>query len=136
MIPLFLISHDGPEQTNSVWFTGAFAFYLLMLNRTCLALSVALAAAVFSTTAHAQTYAFSRFAGVPTVAGSNDGTNFAPQFNVPLAVAVDSSGNTYVADTANHTIRRITIGGTVSTPAGLGNVSGSTDGTGSLARFF
>ena len=96
-------------------------FFSIMLNRTCLALSVALAAAVFSTNARAQTtsYAFSRFAGVPTVAGSNDGTNFAPQFNVPLAVAVDASGNVYVADTANHTVRKISAAGVTTTLAGL-----------------
>jgi hypothetical protein len=40
-----------------------------------------------------------------------------------------------VADTNNSTIRKITPGGVVSTPAGFAGFTGSTDGTGSDARF-
>jgi uncharacterized protein (TIGR03437 family) len=36
----------------------------------------------------------------------------------PSSVAVDSSGNLYIADTANHVIRMVTSGGTISTIAG------------------
>jgi sugar lactone lactonase YvrE len=79
---------------------------------------------------------------VSTVAGSSgmfgieDGTGSAARFNRPNGVAVDGSGNVYVADSSNHTIRRITSGGAVSTLAGLGRSSGSGDGTGSAARFY
>src|ERR1700722_17329808 len=41
----------------------------------------------------------------------------------PSSVAVDSSGNLYIADTANHVIRMVTSGGTISTFAGS-NVGG------------
>ena len=54
-------------------------------------------------------------------------------------MAVDSAGNVYVADTDNHTIRKVTPVGTnwvVTTLAGLAGNSGSADGTGSAARFY
>jgi len=51
-------------------------------------------------------------------------------------VATDSSGNVYVADRNNHTIRKITPAGAVTTLAGLAGTQGSADGTGSAARFF
>lgn len=77
-------------------------------------------------------------AGLPHVAGSADGTNMYARFNYPIEVTVDSSGNLYVADSENHTIREITPFGTnwvVSTVAGLAGQQGTTDGTGNAARF-
>ena len=41
-------------------------------------------------------------------------TNFASGFNSPNAVAVDSAGNVFVADTGNNAIKEITPDGTVS----------------------
>ena len=84
--------------------------------------------------AHAGTqYSFSNFAGVPP--GSVDGTVSASRFYKPYGVATDSGGNVYVADTNNHTIRKITPVGAVTTLAGAAGMSGQTDGTGSKARF-
>lgn len=74
-------------------------------------------------------------AGLAGSAGSTDGTGSGARFNGPRAVAVDSAFNVYVADTFNHTIRKITPGGVVTTVAGLALNPGSTDGTGSAARF-
>ena len=49
---------------------------------------------------------------------------------------MDSSGNVYVADFGNDTIRKITIpGAVVTTLAGQAAGSGSVDGTGTAARF-
>ena len=48
----------------------------------------------------------------------------------------DRNGTVYVADSGNGTIRKVTPAGMVTTLAGLaGNNTGSTDGTGSAARF-
>ena len=80
-------------------------------------------------------YTFTTFAG-KAGAGSADGVGDAAQFNRPFGVAVDSVGNLYVADSANHTIRKVTASGVVSTIAGLAGSFGSAEGTGSNARFF
>ena len=74
-------------------------------------------------------------AGTPGVIGSNDGTGPAAQFNSPLGVAVDGSGNVFVADTSNDTIRKITPGGVVTTFAGTAGGLGNNDGTGAAAQF-
>jgi sugar lactone lactonase YvrE len=78
----------------------------------------------------------STFAGSPDQPGSTDGTGSAARFQLPKGVAVDPNGNVYVADSGNHTVRKITPAGVVTTLAGLAGQSGSTDGTGSAARFF
>jgi hypothetical protein len=78
----------------------------------------------------------STLAGTPLAAGSADGTGASARFNGPAGVAVDSSGNLYVSDTGNDTIRKITPGGVVSTYAGApGGIGGSNDGTGAAAQF-
>lgn len=74
-------------------------------------------------------------AGTPGVSGSADGTGSGACFNYPTAVALDRSGNIYVADSGNNSIRKITPGGVVTTFAGLSGASGSTNGTGTAARF-
>src|ERR1017187_1417676 len=84
--------------------------------------------------ARSQTLTVSTLAGY-AAPGSADGAGTAARFANPWGVAADSAGNLYVADTDNHTIRKVTAGGTVSTFAGLAGVSGSADGTDSGARF-
>jgi len=77
-------------------------------------------------------YYFNTFAG--NAFGGN-GTGSQAIFNYPGATAVDGAGNVYVADTYNYTVRKITPAGVVTTLAGLADNDGSTDGTGSAARF-
>jgi len=74
-------------------------------------------------------------AGLAGTSGSSDGIGDAARFNSPLGLATDSSGNIYVADTVNYTIRKITPAGVVTTVAGLAGSSGSTDGEANIARF-
>ena len=74
-------------------------------------------------------------AGTAGSSGSEDGTGGAARFDDPYGVAVDSGGNVYVSDEDNHTIRKITAGGVVSTLAGTAGYSGRADGTGGAARF-
>jgi hypothetical protein len=46
-----------------------------------------------------------------TFAAYADGTGSLAGFNMPYGVAVDASGNTYVADLLNHRVRKVTPGG-------------------------
>lgn len=66
------------------------------------------------------------------VGGSVDGDISQASFHGPTDVAIDASGNLYVADISNNKIRKITPSGAVSTFAGSG-VEGSIDGIGVLA---
>lgn len=80
--------------------------------------------------------AVTTLAGQPGEAGSLDGLGTNAQFNVPQGIACDVlSGDLYVADTGNHTIRRITPFGLVSTVAGAPGQPNSLDGPCAEARF-
>ena len=69
------------------------------------------------------------------LAGSADGTGTMAQFNSPKSITTDGT-NLYVADSLNSTIRKVVIAtGVVTTIAGGMGTPGSTDGTGTAARF-
>ena len=75
---------------------------------------------------------------VTTVAGSGatgnaDGSALQATFNHPRAITADGSGNLFVADMQNHSIRKISSTGQVSTIAG--SSKGYADGTGTNAMF-
>jgi TolB-like protein len=74
-------------------------------------------------------------AGLAEHPGNSDGPGRNSRFSAPYDVAVDDHGNVYVADTSNHTIRRITPAGLVTTLAGIAGNVGSTDGTAREAKF-
>ena len=76
---------------------------------------------------------------VITLAGSSpqgfaDGTGSAAKFGRGYNIAIDASGNLYVADSSNHRIRKITPTGVVTTLAGTGT-PGGIDGPGNSATF-
>lgn len=67
-------------------------------------------------------------------AGYTEGTGASAVFNRPNGIALDAAGNVYVADRSNHSIRKITPAGVVSTLAGSG-AAGFAEGQGALASF-
>jgi len=68
--------------------------------------------------------------------GSADGPVATATFRGPGgAMAFDAEGNLYVGDSENHTIRRISPSGMVTTVAGAVGATGRTDGPASQARF-
>jgi uncharacterized protein (TIGR03437 family) len=74
---------------------------------------------------------------ISTVAGKNSsGAGFSgdgaaatsAQLNQPLGMAVDSSGNLFIADFGNNCVRKVTSSGTISTVAGDGTAGSFGDG--------
>jgi hypothetical protein len=86
------------------------------------------------------TFLVSTIANTSGFAGITDGNALISRFNAPTGISVDGV-NLYVADFGNQTIREYIPASTslanaeVTTLAGLAGQSGSTDDTGSLARF-
>jgi sugar lactone lactonase YvrE len=75
-------------------------------------------------------------AGTAQVPGSADGAGVAASFRSPLGIDVDGSGNVYVSDYGNHTIRRIDAAANVTTVAGTAGSSGYVDANGTSARLY
>jgi ATP-dependent protease HslVU (ClpYQ) peptidase subunit len=75
---------------------------------------------------------------VTTFAGSGygdaDGTGTAAQFKKPVGLAIDGSGNLYVAEEEGRRIRKITSAGVVTTLAGSGDYDFA-EGNGTAAKF-
>ncbi|WP_020654435.1 NHL domain-containing protein [Massilia niastensis] len=74
-------------------------------------------------------------AGDATQEGSTNATGAAARFKAPRGITIDASGNLYVADTGNFTIRKITPEGVVTTLAGTAGRGEFAEGSGSRARF-
>jgi len=75
------------------------------------------------------------FAGAVGEPGGNDGVGGAARFDRPSGIAADKTGNLYVADSGNHTVRLIVPGGEVTTLGGAPNAMSCADGVGADARF-
>ncbi len=81
-------------------------------------------------------YTFTTVAGWAAHSGSQDGTGPEARFYEPCGVALDRGGNLYVTEWRNHTIRKVTPQGVVTTVAGLPGATGTNDGPSLDARFF
>jgi sugar lactone lactonase YvrE len=75
----------------------------------------------------------STLAGNGTEGSADNAVGTSATFRYPTGVAVDGSGNVYVADKDNNRIRKITSSGVVTTLAG--SSEGFNNGTGIAARF-
>jgi DNA-binding beta-propeller fold protein YncE len=101
------------------------------------------AGSLFVTTGHGATVLRIEVSSgsVTTLAGSGeaghaDGPGTAAMFRVPTGLVADGKGNLYVAESENHTIRRIVIAtDAVTTVAGAPLEKGNVDGVGTAARF-
>jgi len=80
-------------------------------------------------------FTFATFAGQAGSTNSTDGIGEDARFFAPAFLAVDAADNLYVPDQGNHTIRKVSPAGFVTTIAGTAGVSGSLDGTVNVARF-
>ena len=74
---------------------------------------------------------------ITTVAGNyakgagysgDGGTATSAQLNQPYSVALDASGNMYIADTGNNVVRKVSSGGIISTVVGNGTAGYTGDG--------
>ncbi|MGD0771575.1 MAG: SMP-30/gluconolactonase/LRE family protein [Candidatus Solibacter sp.] len=87
--------------------------------------------------ARGQQYTINTIAGTAGTAGfvGDGGAPLSAEFSSPGAVALDSSGNLYIADTVNHCIRKIS-GNIITTIAGTGGTAGSTgDGAAATSAY-
>ena len=75
------------------------------------------------------------FAGAHSI-GSADGGGDEARFWAPLGLVWDGGARVwYVADTNNHTLRKVAADGRTTTIAGAAGMAGAVDGTGGAARF-
>jgi len=77
----------------------------------------------------AQSYIITTVAGNTSAGyGGDGGQATAAELNVPIGIAIDASGNIYIADDANNRIRKIDNKGIITTIAGNGTAGYSGDG--------
>ncbi|HYR29289.1 MAG TPA: hypothetical protein VEU30_12540 [Thermoanaerobaculia bacterium] len=80
-------------------------------------------------------FAIVTVAGAAGQSGSTNGTGSSARFNDPAGMTIDANENVIIADRGNHTIRRMTPGGEVTTIAGVAGEAGHRDGASSQALF-
>lgn len=120
---------------NPVFRPDIAGLYTFQLRATDAAGNIAIRTVGFTAIGPFTDYTFTTLAGSTGNAGISDGMGSDARFNYPYGVAVDKAGTVYVADQWSHAIRKVTAAGDVTTLAGLGGTSGSTDGLGTGARF-
>ena len=101
-----------------------------MRNRLTIAVALSLALSTASAVDAVRT-----LAGAAQVPGHVDGIGALARFSDPAGLAIDGQGNVFIADSANHCLRRLTPAGIVTTIAGRPGDAGSDDGPAMSARF-
>jgi uncharacterized protein (TIGR03437 family) len=92
-------------------------------------LAAAATLALTASLGHTQTYTIATVAGNGSSGFAGDGAAAAAaQLATPGGLAVDKSGNLYIADTVNNRIRKVAADGTISTVAGSGSPGYGGDG--------
>ena len=74
-------------------------------------------------------------AGNPGIWGSDDGIGASAHFNGPIGLVLDHESNLFVSDSNNHTIRKISLAGAVTTWAGMAGIDGCRNGDARTATF-
>ena len=92
--------------------------------------------ALGQTPVYSTPYTVTTLAGTATQGtGYLDATGPNAYFSQPYGIAVDSTGNIYVADSGNFVVRKVTASGVVTTIAGQAGQLGSVDGSATSAKF-
>src|ERR1035437_4981733 len=124
-------------QLRKVVFGGA--LQTTVMKKYFLKLVIAFSALTGASTVQAQSiyepYSITTLAGLALNSGSTDDTGSLARFNQPWGLAVDGANNVYMADTLNHTIRKIAPGGIVTTLAGVAGSPGFANGPANAAQF-
>src|SRR4051794_26516839 len=94
--------------------------------------SIACGLLIASGSLFAQQYTISTFAGIGASPGwsGDSGPALSAQFTTPTRVLPDSSGNVYITDLGNSSIREVFANGTVTSVTGNGSPGLSGDGGG------
>jgi len=90
---------------------------------------------ISAATGKVSTYAGKDSLGIP-IEGYVDGPDSVAEFFAPTSLAIDASGNLYVADDGNDVIREITTSGMVTTLAGQPGISGYVNGPVDTVQFY
>ena len=102
------------------------------LRRCCSALILAALSAAVAGAQSADGWVIETVAGGASFGGDGAAAT-AAQLNNPYNVALDGSGNLYIADTSNHRIRKVDSSGNISTVAGTGMRGFGGDGAAATA---
>lgn len=96
-----------------------------MKKKTLMLMSAGL---LFAYYANSQSFTINNYAGSGTAGYSGDGgAATSAELNTPAQIAVDGSGNVYIADQANNRVRMVNTSGIITTIAGDGTAGGLGD---------